>query len=117
MNTKLSKTAYDRMNFQAEEARDLGLKKLAGGVFSALGSIPREEALTYNAETLAEDTYKTLWKIASDVVAYHNISNADISHIDGVIETLTPQIIEAIETGLGVRGKVGAIEEKVPGQK
>ena len=62
MSTKLAKAAYDRIVLQAEEARDLGLTKLANSVFEVVGPVAREEKLTYNEEDLVSDAEAVLWK-------------------------------------------------------
>jgi hypothetical protein len=117
MSTKLSKVAYNRMSFQAEEARDLGLKQVANGVFGAIGPTPRDAALVYSGDDLNADTHRALWKIASDVIAYHDITDADILEIDGVLKRLSGVVVAAIEEELGVKYKIGALEDKLPGQK
>jgi hypothetical protein len=115
--TKLTKHAYNRLMLQAEEAKELGMTNLAGAVFDAIGSVPCDEAVTYNENDLRVDAYKSLWKIAADVVAYHNASGADIIAIDGVVSNMANRIVTAIENELGVEGQIGVLEEKLPGQK
>jgi len=116
MTTKLNKAAYDRMVAQAEEAKRLGLEKLANGVFEAVGSFPREEVIEYNSDELANDTYKALWKAACDIIAYHDLKTVDIQRVDELVEHLNAVVITAMETHLGVMGQVGKLEGKLPGE-
>jgi len=115
--TKLNKTAYLKVALQAEEARDIGLKALADSVFGVIGPMPREEALVYGKEALAGDVRQALWKIATDVVAYHDIDSVDIQKIDGAIQALAETVIGTIEHEIGKSDEVGPLEPKLPGQK
>ncbi len=117
MTTKLNKTAYSKMVLQAEEARELGLKSLADNVFGAVGAVARDEKITYSDEQLANDVNGALWKVAVDIIAYHDLDSIDIQKVDGVIQAIAGNVIEAIEGELGVSDSVGKLEPKLPGQK
>ena len=117
MTTKLNKTIYGKMVLQAEEARELGLTKLANDVFDAVGVMPREETIVYNEIDLRSDIDVALWKIATDVIAYHDLGSVDIQAIEEVVGELSEKVIAEIEDKLGVGGKIGALEEKVFGEK
>jgi hypothetical protein len=117
MATKLGKIAYNKILLQAEEARDLGFDKLSNDVFASIGSIARDEQIVYNEKDLRDDVSKSIWKIAMDVIAYHDLKSIDIQQMDEVINELSDHIVANIENGLGVLGKIGALEEKLPGEK
>jgi hypothetical protein len=117
MTTKLGKAAYNKILLQAEEARDLGFDKLSSDVFSSIGSVARDEQIVYNEVDLQNDVSKSIWKIAMDIVAYHDLKSIDIQNIDEVIGELSVHIVSNIENKLGVYGKVGPMEEKLPGEK
>jgi hypothetical protein len=117
MTTKLNKIAYGKMALQAEEARDLGLTKLAGNVFMAIGSVAREEKMAYNEEHLMNDVEAGLWKIAADIIAYHDLDGVDIQKVEAIVDELGERVVASIEKTLGVEGDIGGLEEKVFGQK
>src|SRR5580658_2582879 len=110
--TKLTKHAYNRLMLQAEEAKELGMKNLAGAVFDAIGAIPCEDTIVYGEEDLQADAYRALWKVAADIVAYHNAKSADIIVIDRIVNNMAHTVVTAIETELGVDGNIGALEDK-----
>lgn len=115
---KLSKIAYERLICQAEEAKELKMEQLTDGLLSALGPMPRsEEKLTYSEAALQDTVYKALWKVALEVVAYHDLKSVDAQAINEVVADFTGKVIEEVEVSMGVKGKVGASEPKVFGQR
>jgi hypothetical protein len=116
MSTKLNETAYVKIVCQAEEARDVGLKSLANDVFSVIGPTARTEHIAYSSEDLDGDVGNALWKVATDVVAYHDLDSVDIQKINATVRALVGVVRAAIEEELGV-GSVGPLEPKLPGQK
>jgi hypothetical protein len=115
---KLSKTTYERLICQAEEAKELKMERLADGLLSALGPMPRsEEKLSYSAEVLQDTVYKALWKVALEVIAYHDLKSVDAQAIDEVVADFTGKVIEEVEASMGVKNKIGAAEPKVFGQR
>lgn len=117
MTTKLSKSVYNKIVLQAEEARELGFTKLANNVLSVVGAAPRDEEIIYNEYDLIADADAVLWKIAMNVIAYHDLKSVDIQKIEEVIDELGVLAVSKIENILGVAGDVGKLEEKLIGQK
>lgn len=116
---KLNKVAYDRLVIQAEEAKELGLDKLAEGVLSSIGSTSRDdgEHEVYSSVQLDKDVYNTLWKIAVNVLYYHDSKNVDISKVDETVSRLASVVLSEIESSLDLSNKVGGLEPKLPGEK
>jgi hypothetical protein len=115
---KLSKITYERLLCQAQEAKELEMERLSEGLLSALGPMPRaEEKLVYSHEELQDTVYKALWKVAMEVIAYHDLKSVDAQEIDQVITDCATNVIEAVETSMGVKGKIGVSEPKVFGQR
>jgi hypothetical protein len=113
---KLNAVTYNRLICQAEEAKELGLDDLAEGVLSCVGDAPKEEKSAYSSVQLKKDIYLGLWKLAADVMSYHDINQVDAERVHKVLETLSDQVIKEVEASLMVSGKVGALEPKLPGE-
>jgi hypothetical protein len=116
---KLSKELYERVLFAAEEAKELELNDLAEGVVSALGPTYRDQddlASVSQAE-LKKEIYKTLWKLAFDVAAYHDVKKMNIQNVGSELEILSDYILNDLEMVFGKIGCVGVLEPKVPGEK
>lgn len=115
---KLSSVTYKRLLAQAEEAKELKLEKLAGNVLSSIGSIPRDEDedFTFSYADLRNNVQKSLWKIAIDIVAYHDFAKSDIQKIEAAIENLTDEVLAGVEGSLNATDKIGPSEPRLPGQ-
>ena len=114
---KLSNGVYKRLLAQAEEARDLKLTKLANSVLSAIGPSPcDEEALIFSYAELEENVQRSLWKIAIDIVAYHDMPKADIQKVELAVNDLTNKVLSTIENSLNSLNKVGPNEPDLPGE-
>lgn len=115
---KLNNETYSRLVAQAEEAKELQLTKLAEDVLSAVGSVPRdeEENFTYSYEDLRDNIQRTLWKSAMEIVAYHDAKKADIQKMETTIKGLAEQVLSNVELAIGMSGKIGSNEPKLPGQ-
>jgi hypothetical protein len=115
---KLSNVVYKRLLAQAEEARDLKLENLADSVLSALGPMTRdeEETFEFSYAELRNNVHRSLWKIAIDVVAYHDYQKSDIQKIEATITDLTDAVLVAIRGSLNSSDKIGPNEPKLPGQ-
>ena len=114
---KLNKVIYNKLLLQAEEAKEFELKKIANGVINAIGSFPRDEIESFSEKELKQDIYDGLWKLAMNVISYHDLESADIMKINASIEDISGRFINELETTLGVVGKIGPQEPKVFGQK
>ena len=116
--TKLNNTVYQKILLQTQEAQVRELKKLASAVLNGLGSLPRdEENFSYSFQELRTDIYNGLWKLAFDVVGYHDLESTDIQKVDETICVLANKFIKEMETVLEVNDKVGPNEPKLMGEK
>lgn len=114
---KLNKIMYKKLLAQAEEAKEQGFEKLAGGVLTALGPAYREEEVKYSEKSLKEAIYKSLWNDALLVLAYHDLQSADIQKLDETVKYLTEKVSQELESTLELNDKVSDLEPKLPGQK
>jgi len=116
MNNLKSKTR-DIIVMQATEAKILGFNRLGEAVLNSVGAVPREEGnFLYSEAQLQQQTYEKLWKVAMEVIAYHDIDNVDIQQVDDMVVKLTNAVVAKVEASLGVEGKIGPLEPAVPGQ-
>lgn len=115
---KLSSITYKRLLAQAEEAKDLKLDKLADSILNALGPVPRdeEEAFEFSYAELRDNVRRSLWKIAIDIVAYHDCQKSDVQKIEAAVNELTDEVLATVQTSLSTSNKIGPHETKVPGQ-
>lgn len=115
---KLSNVTYKRLLAQAEEAKELKLEKLAENVLGSIGPVPRDEGedFTYSYEDLRNVVKKSLWKVAIEIVAYHDVAKSDIQKIDLAIENLTDEVLATVEGSLNSLDKIGPSEPGVLGQ-
>lgn len=113
---KLNPIVYQKILLQAQEAKIREMKKLAGAVLNGLGPTAAEEKITYSSTELKEDIYNGLWKLAFNVVGYHDLESADIEKLNNAIAFATDNFVRDIEQALDVEGKIGPNEPKLPGQ-
>lgn len=110
---------FNKLLLQAEEAKDQGMVKLASGILSAFDMLPEKEASNeYSYEELNSDIYNGLWKLATNVIKYHDVNSADIEKINYIIESLASKFVENIETSIKIEsGSLGPFEPKIIGEK
>lgn len=113
---KLNNVVYQKLLLQAQEAKAREMKKLAGAVLNGLGPTSAEERSDYSSVELKEDVYNGLWKLAFNVVGYHDLESADIEKLDKAIAFATDNFVKEIEQALDIEGKIGPNEPKLPGQ-
>lgn len=115
---KLNTTIYNKLVLQAQEAKEVGLTKLADGVISSVGATSRDpdEFVTYSSIELHRDIYNNLWKIALDVIKHHDLESVDIQKIDDALKFTVAQVLRDIEMTLEVNDKIGLMEPKLPGE-
>lgn len=115
---KLNKTVYNKLLLQAQEAKELGLKKLSNIIFNNIGSVPKEdtEIDSFSSLQLKEKVHSSLWKIALDVIKYHDLESVDIQKIDEILVNLAEQVLSEVEVSLGADDKIGPLEPKLFGE-
>ncbi len=113
---KLNEIIYNKLLLQAEEAQHQGLTKLASGILQAVGPYPAEEPENYAYSDLNKNIYDQLWKVTSQIIAYHDIKSVQAEQLDQVLNVFAEKLINELEFCLGVEGQVGPLEPKLPGQ-
>lgn len=115
---KINSVLYKKLYLQAEEAKELGLEKLASGIYSAIGPLAEEELSEYSYHELKDDVYIGLWKLYLNVMKYYDVDSAKAEEMHDLIEQFAEDFIAAIEDKLGVESTdIGPLEPKVPGEK
>jgi hypothetical protein len=112
---KLGITLYNKLAIQAEEAEEQGMTKLASFISKAIGSEPEEQLSVYSQEELEQDVHKNLWKVATCVLKYYNVSSVDAEKLNNTLESLASDFIAELESSLDVNIS-DVIELPVPGE-
>lgn len=115
---KLNNVVYKKLVLQAEEAKEIKLTKLASAVLNGVGAVSRDEdeKISFSSSELEESVYNSLWKVAVDILSYHDLESADIQKIDEAVQVLAGKVIREVEGSLSVSGKIGPLEPKLPGE-
>lgn len=106
----------DRLKAQAEEARELGLVKLADCVNEVIPELTKE-VTEYDFDEVKASVEKLLWKSATQVINYHNVNDTDICKVQRVIDHLVPIVIRELESSIDRKAKLGPFESKIIGQE
>ncbi len=112
---KLNSILYNKLILQAEEAKERKFIKLADGVTTALN----DEVVSnqnYSYENLQNDVYTNMWKMAFNILGYHDLESVDVQKLDETITTLSSHILNSIEENIDKENKVGPNEPLLPGQ-
>jgi hypothetical protein len=113
---KLNTIIYNKLKAQAEEAKEIGLVKLADNIISAIGEDGIENSEEYSYQELQADANQELWKVASNVIKYYDIKSADAEKIQNVLLNAFAKLEEELQLTLNIESKVGPLEPKVPGE-
>jgi hypothetical protein len=117
MTIKLGTVIYNKLLLQAEEAKNQNLDRLSSGIYSALENGESNEIISYNYSDLNNDIYCGLWKLASNIIKYHNLESVDAEIINNTIEALASKFINEMELTLNTDDKIaGPFEETLPGE-
>lgn len=117
MTLKLNATIYNKLLAQAEEAKEQGMVKLAEGILEAIGSFPADEAQEYSYNQLSDDIHRDMWKIASRLMVYYDVTSADVTKVDQTIVSWASRVVADLESTLGVDSVIkGPLEPPVPGE-
>lgn len=115
---KLNNKIYYKMQLQVEEAKEQGMTKLAESVEYAIDNLHSTYYKTqFSSEEMNQNVHKNLWKIATTLVAFHNIESVNIEKIDEVLISWAEKIINDLEKTLQVSDIIkGPLEPKLPGE-
>jgi|688.fasta_scaffold1051752_2 hypothetical protein len=113
---QLNKIAHNRLLLQAEEARELGMVKLADAIMYVLEKSEPEQA-EYSHDDMSRDIYQGLWELASKVAKYYDVEDVKVEKLSKVIDSLAASFIDDLEEALGVEDQVkGPKEPKLLGE-
>ena len=114
---KLNSVVYQKIVLQAQEAKLREMRKLASAVLNGLGPNPAEDKIVYSARDLKEDIYQGLWKLAFNVIGYHDLDSADIEKLDKAVAYAVDNFVKVIEHAMDVESKIGPNELKLISQE
>jgi hypothetical protein len=114
---KLNKVLYKKLLLQAEEAKDQNDKKLANAILHTIGSMSEDEEIEYSYSDLKSDIYEGLWKLSGYLMKYYDLKSVDAEKINSIIEPLSNEFIEILESELEISSStIGPLEPKTPGE-
>lgn len=114
---KLNEIIYNKLLLQATEAKEQEMIKLANGILGSIGPMPEDENIEYSYQSLNEDTYEGLWKLAINVIKYYDTTSADAEKLNEVIELTASKFIENLKESLNIKHMIfSSLEPKVPGE-
>lgn len=113
---KINQIVLNKIKLQAEEAEIQGLNKLAQGISEALQENVSDNS-EYSFEELSDKIYSGMWKMAFDVIGYHNLESVDVKKLDEMITTLASVVLVNIESSLEKTDNVGPNEPILPGER
>lgn len=114
---KLNPVMYNKLLLQAEEAKELGMTKLASSILEAIGPYPEESPEEYSYAQLQEDMHRGLWKLASQLMVYYDVTSADAEVLDKVIVAWASKMTEELEQTLNISDIKGPREPLLPGEE
>lgn len=108
---------YNKLLLQANEAQHQGLTKLAEAITESINDEPIVDNVTYSYNQLKNDVYKDLWKVATKLIRYYNMSSVDTMKLHSDIETYAEKILDDLEITLDVDHVIkDTTEPKMPGE-
>lgn len=115
---KISKTMYNRLNAQAEEAKHLKLTKTASNLDYILSEadVRDDDVLySYSKENLEKNIQRLLWKIAMNTFDYFDKA-PDADQVQVLINTYAGQLFNDLRVLTGSDDGVGKFEPIIPGE-
>jgi hypothetical protein len=114
---KLNSIVYNKLMLQADEAREQNLEKLADGITSSIELDTKDFMETYSSFELDQDIYTGIWKLATNVLKYHNVNSVDAVKLHSVIQSLSSSLINNVSKAVDVDPlDFGPLELKTPGE-
>ena len=114
---KLNPVMYHKLLLQAEEAKELGMTKLASSILEAIGPYPEENPETYSYAQLQDDMHRGLWKLASQLMVYYDVQSADAEALNKVIVSWASKMTDDLEQTLNISDVKGPLEPPLPGEE
>jgi hypothetical protein len=114
---KINPILHKKLLAEVEEAKDQHMTKLASALGGAIGPIPDDEQNIYTISQVRNDVYDGMWKLATTLLKYHNLTSLPTERLDDVLADLSIEFIEQVESVIDRQNQVGPFEPKLPGQE
>lgn len=114
---KFNEIIFNKLTVVAEEAKSQGYELLSSSIKETLEPGFETKKQTYSYAELKDNVYSNLWKIAQQIMIYHDVTTIDVERVDETLHSLANKIVEAIEPELPIEHALGPLEPLVPGQK
>lgn len=114
---KLNQVMYHKLLLQAEEAKELGMHKLASSILEAIGPYPEDNPETYSYAQLQDDMHRGLWKLATQLMVYYDVKSADAEILNKTIVAWADKITNELEQTLNISDVKGPLEPSLPGEE
>jgi hypothetical protein len=115
---KLNSSVYKKLYAQAEEAKLVGLNKLASDIFDVIGPYADDDKSEYAYSDLKDDVHRDLWRVATRLMHYYDVKSVDAKKLNEIILVLASDTISELENKMNVDPvSVHPLEPKVPGEK
>jgi hypothetical protein len=112
---KLNSVVYNKLILQAEEAKELGLTKLASNILNSVGSFPDDSLKEYSYEEMSDDIEQDLWKAATRVINYYKLNSVQAEKLDDSINVFSEKLIKELKETLNANDS-NTLEPKLLGQ-
>lgn len=120
MGEKMNETIYYKLHLQAQEAHNQGMIKLSTILNNVIKSSSESisSTINYSHNELTDEIHQDLWKIATKLLTYYDLTTIDAAKVDQVLLSLSSSIIDNLEKTLEVTEIAkGPFEPKLPGEK
>lgn len=118
----ISKTHFERLNLEAEEAELTGKEKIAQNLSkqllknaSTLRTEEEEAEYTYEADEFEADVEEGLWDIVTRVCDFFG-TTIDSEKMQDIVSHYAEKIIDDIKSEGNISSSIGAYEAQVPGE-
>lgn len=116
----ITKTMLNRLQAQAEEAKMLGLTKIASSLSEQVEKHSdhvrdTEELYVYSGEQMREDVEKALWTAIVRVADFYG-ANFDAEKAQVSVDKIASDLVDEVRINVGATDGVGAYEASVPGE-
>ena len=119
MIKRLNSDVFVRLQAQAEEAKKLGLIKLAEHVEANLPPetwVRDDSEKSITRENLEEQVEASLWHAATSIIDCYNLKHADIVKVNDAIKYLTANFITELKGTLEIDDFANPDEGPLPGE-
>lgn len=113
---KLGEIVVKRLEAQSDEAKELGMLKLAQSIDGiVINNNYQLDLSNFSEEKLQDEIYNAMWRTAATLISFHDVQNPDAIEIEKVANYLTKYILAEMRTSLQVK-PIGPYEPSLPGE-